>query len=133
VDTNTYLRNTIRTSVCSIASTKFGTISNEGGFNHPRTVGWGWPTPPHGPWGWIGHPQRPNQILPKKKIVWPVGVGQTTPKGHRLVMGVASTTPYHGGPWGWSGQPKGHLKNNKKKMILFYFLKILSNIFYFFY
>jgi hypothetical protein len=58
-----------------------------------------------------------------KKIVWPVGVGQTTPKGHRLVMGVASTTPYHGGPWGWSGQPKGHLKNNQKKKDFILFFK----------
>jgi hypothetical protein len=84
-----------------------------------RTAGLGWPKPPHGPWGWSGHPQWPN--LKKKKIVWPwvwpdhpqrprvgfvhlshpeaLGGGLATPKGQTIFffffwpLGVAGPPP----------------------------------------
>jgi hypothetical protein len=63
-----------------------------------------WPKPPHGPWGWSGHPQWPNlekkkkkkkkkkknrlalgggPKKEKKKFVWPLGVVRPPPRAMR--------------------------------------------------
>jgi hypothetical protein len=78
-------------------------MGHGGGFGHPRTAGWGCPTPPHGLWGWIGHPQRPNQIF-LKKILWPVGGGRSTPKGHCLAVGWPKPPQTS---WGGRSHPHG--------------------------
>jgi hypothetical protein len=84
-----------------------------------QTASLGWPKPPHGPWGWSGHPQWPN-LKKKKKIIWPwvwpdhpqrprvgfvhlshpeaLGGGLATPKGQTiffffLAIGGGRTTP----------------------------------------
>jgi hypothetical protein len=73
----------------------------------PIRLVWGGRSHPHGPWGWIGHPQQPNQIFLEKKIVWSVGGGPATSRA------ISKTT--------------------KKKKIIFYFFQILSDIFFYFF
>jgi hypothetical protein len=57
-----------------------------------------------GPWGWIGHPQQPNQVF-QKIFVWPLGVAGP-PQGPPFGRGVASAT-LDQPAWGGQSHPHG--------------------------
>jgi hypothetical protein len=90
---------------------------------------------PNGPWGWIGHPQRPNRIF-LKKICLAIWGGRTTPRatvwlwggfGHPRPAGQGGRSHPQGqivALGGGPATPRVILKNkNKKYYFIIYFLK----------